>query len=444
MPSAPPVPSRTPGVDPGRRRFLGGLLGLPVVATGGLAGCTDEAAAPVDDGPIELSVFWWGGTKRAEITEQVLRLYSERNPRVTFRVTWQGLNGYYDRLATQAAGGNVPDLFQIDDAVLTEYAQRQIVLDLGGYVADNRLDLRDLPPSLARYGEVDERTVAVPAAQTSPALVWNRDLLRRLRLPEPGTGMPWRDYISWAARVTRASGGRVAGTMDPSGDYRALWIWLRSKGGALYQGRQLGFGSTELIDWFDLWRLARSNRATPSAALVEQADSGELARQLVVTGHTAASFAWSHQLPELQRFTDDELAVTAFPGPLAAQWPRASMYWAGFRGTRHPGVVADVINFLTTSVEAGKLLGNERGLNPSLPVRRLVEPGVTDPAEKRAAALGTALGDQFGPAPGPPPKGHAKVRTLLVAAAENIRSGKAGVRATTALFLAQADAALAE
>ena len=84
-----------------------------------------EQEPPAQDGPVELSVFWYGGTKRAELTERALRLYSDRNPLVTFRITWQGAGGYYDRLATQAGGGNVPDLFQIDDAMLDEYAQRE-------------------------------------------------------------------------------------------------------------------------------------------------------------------------------------------------------------------------------------------------------------------------------------------------------------------------------
>ncbi|MEH1168534.1 extracellular solute-binding protein [Micromonospora sp. CPCC 205539] len=431
------------GADPGRRRLLTALLGAPLLASGGLAGCSDDAATPAQDGPVELSVFWWGGTKRAELTEKVLRLYSERNPRVTFRVTWQSADGYYDRLATQAAGGNVPDLIQVDDSVLTEYTQRQIILDLSERVADHRLDLRGLSEGLIRYGTVDGRTMGVAAGQTHAAVVFNRDLLRELRVPEPSRGMSWADYVAWAEQVTEASDGQVAGTMDPSGDYRALWLWLRSQGSEFYRGRQLGFGADELIAWFELWQRARNARATPSAALVEQADSGEPARQLVVTGSTAASFAWSHQLPELQRLTEAELGVVGFPGPPGAQWARASMYWAAFRGTRHPDTVIDVINFLTTNGEAGTVLGHERGLNASLAVRRYAEGSITDPAQQRVARFGASIADQLGPAPAPPPKGHATVRTLLVAAAESIRAGNAGTRAATSRFLAQANAALA-
>ncbi|WP_089155090.1 ABC transporter substrate-binding protein [Micromonospora sp. NBS 11-29] len=439
MPAQRP-PSR-PGLD--RRRFLGALTGLPLLA-GGLAGCGPEEETTADDGPIELSVFWWGGTRRAQATEQALRLYTEQNPGVGFRITWQGLAGYYDRLAIQGTGGNVPDLFQIDDTLLTEYDRRDILLDLTRYATDGRLDLGEFPEQLARYGRVDERTMAVPAAQTSAALVFNRHLLRRIGEPEPRTGMSWKEYARWAARVTRASDNRVAGTMDPSGDYRALWLWLRGQGSELYQGRQLGFTSAELLDWFEFWEVARFDRATPSAALVEQADTGALNRQLVVTGHTAASFAWSHQLPELQRLTEDELAAVAFPGPPAAQWPRASMYWAGFRGTRHPGVVVDVLNFLATNVAAGRILGVERGLNPSMQVRPYVVRDLTDRVEQRVAALGAELDGLAGPAPAPPPKGHGAVRTLLIDAAESIRGKRAGARTATSRFMARANAALAE
>ncbi|MEH0972717.1 extracellular solute-binding protein [Micromonospora sp. CPCC 205546] len=442
MPAArPPLPPA--GAAPGRRRVLAAMLGAPVLAAGGLTGCSEDQVAAVETGPVELSVFWYGGARRAELTERVLRLYTDRNPRVGFRVTWQGPDGYYDRLATQAAGGNVPDLIQLDDGMLTEYARREIVLDLSGFVADHRLDLRTLPPALVRYGQVDGRMVGVPAAQTTAAVVYDRTLLRRLRLPEPNTGMSWADYVAWAKRVTRVGEGRVAGTMDPSGDSRAFWLWLRGQGGEFYRGRQLGFGADALVEWFELWRRARSGRATPSAALVEQAEGGEPTRQLVVTGATAASFAWSHQLPELQRLTDAELGLAAMPGPVEAQWPRASMYWAAFRGTRHPALVADVINFLTGNGEAGAVLGHERGLSPSLAVRSYVEGSITDPVQRRAAALDTALASRLGPAPSPPPQGHPRVRALLLEAAESVRGGRTGPRAATARFMARAGAALA-
>ncbi|GGM28345.1 ABC transporter substrate-binding protein [Micromonospora yangpuensis] len=433
-----------PDADPGRRRLLAAALGLPVLGAGALTGCQADRAAPVREEPVELSIFWWGNQLRAELTERALRLYTARNPQVTFRVTWQANSGYYERLATQAAAGNAPDLLQIDDNFLAEYAQREILLDLSGHVADSRLDLSGLPESLASYAEVGGRTMAVAAAQNTPALAFNRSLLRRLGQPEPQIGMSYQEYLSWADQVTQASGGKVAGTMDPSGDYRPFWLWLRSRNAELYRGRRLGFDADDVVDWFDLWQRARSAKSTPRQALVDRAADGDPSRQLVVTGDSAASFCWSNQLADLQSHTEDEIDLVSCPGPPSAHWARASMYWAAFRGTRHADTAVDVINFLTNNLAVGEALGIERGLSANLGVRRYVQDNLTDEAVKRSAAFEATLASRFGPAPAPPPRGHGKVRRLLTGAAESVQTRRSTIRAAATRFVNEAGAALAE
>ena len=138
MPPAFRVPRRRANASWGRRRratraLTAATLALAMLLTSALTACGGSGEAPVDRS-IRLSVFWWGGDERAELTERALQLYSSRHPEVTFQVTWQDSTGYYDRLSSQAAGGNPPDLFQIDDSYLTEYAERNILLDLSEHV----------------------------------------------------------------------------------------------------------------------------------------------------------------------------------------------------------------------------------------------------------------------------------------------------------------------
>ncbi|MDG4833181.1 extracellular solute-binding protein [Solwaraspora sp. WMMD1047] len=435
----PCLPSPAPR-RPGARRLFGAALAALLALTV-LTACGGEDDGPVDE-RVQLSIFWWGAERRAELTEQALNLYTERHPEVTFRVTWQGNTGYYDRLSTEAASGNAPDLFQIDDNYLTEYAERGITLDLTDYVNDNRLNLTNLPSSLAQYGQIGGRTMGVAAAENTPGMIYNKSLLERLGLPEPRIGMTYEEFIDWAVAVTERTDGETAGTMDPSADYKALWLWLRSEGKELYQGRQVGFTVEDLTRWFDLWQRARAAQATPEPAVITQANSGDVTRQLVATGQAATSFMWSNQLPELQKLTEDELAVVTYPGAPEAQWARASMYWAAFRGTRHPEIVIDVINFLTNDVAAGRILGTERGLSANLDVRAAVQESLTDESMRRSAVFETGMAERFGPAPVPPPKGHARVRALLLTAAEDAQFGRATTRDAAARFIAQANAAL--
>lgn len=436
---------RTPGSprQPGHpRRRIAGLLVLVLFLAAGSVACTGGTRR-ADTGQVQLSVFWWGDKKRATLTERALQLYSQRNPSVTFRMTWQGETGYYERLATQAVGGNAPDLFQIDNDHLTEYAERGIVLDLTDQVAAGRVDLSRFPPSLAQGGQINGRTVAVAAAADTPGLVYNRALLRRLGLAEPHIGMSYEEYLDWARQVTERTDGQVAGTMDPSADLRALWLWLRGQGKEFYQGRRLGFTIADLTRWFELWQQARATRATPSPAIIAPANHGEVSRQLVLTGSAAASFVWSSQLPELQRHSTDELGLVSYPGPPQAHWAHASMYWAGFRGTRHPDLVTDVINFLVNDPEAGRILGIERGLSVNLDVRQIIGAELTDTAARQVADFDTRMLDRFGPPPMPPPRGHAQLRALLIEAAESVQSGRSTAQAAAIGFVNRANVVLA-
>lgn len=442
LPQARVVRHRAP--DGTRRVVLWALVAVAVLAAPvAVAAAVRQAGSGAPDGPVELTVFWWGGEKRAELTERALDLYELRHPDVRFRATWQANSGYYDKLATQAAAGDAPDIFQIDDNALSEYAARKITLDLTRYVASKQIDLSRFPESLARYGQVGSETAGIAAAENTPAMVYDRTLVNRLGLPEPTTGMSWDALIDWAETVTERSDGKVYGTMDPSADYKALWMWLRQQGKDLYRDGQLGFTAANLTRWFQLWQDARERGAAPPADLVHAANSGDVTKQLVVTKQAATSFMWSNQVPELSKGTDHELAIVAYPGNPKAQWARASMYWAAYRGTRHPEIVADVIDFLVNDPDAGRILGTERGLNPNRDVLALVGTAL-DTTGRIAVAFETDMARRFGPAPAPPPKGHGQIRTMLTQAAESVQYGRTTPATAAQQFVRQAEKILSE
>ncbi|MEJ3743065.1 extracellular solute-binding protein [Actinomycetes bacterium KLBMP 9797] len=421
-------------------------LGALVVTAALLAAtaCTDDSGeAASQDEQVQINVYWWGGETRAELTEKALKLYTERNPTVTFKLNWRGNQGYYDNLATQAAGPDAPDLFQIDDNYLTEYAERNVTLDLNPYIASGQLDISKLPPSLAQYGQVGGRTAGVAAAENTPAMVYNRTLIKRLNVSEPTIGMSYEQLFTWATQITNLTNSEVAGTMDPSADYKALWLWLRAQGKELYNGRQLGFTAADLTKWYQMWKTARDNGIAPSIETIQEANSGDVSKQAVATGRAATSFMWSNQLPELQRNTKDELALVSYPGDPKAQWARASLYWSAFRGTRHADTVVDVINFLVNDPDAGKILGTERGLSPNTDVRKAVAQSATDQISKATINFENTITPKFGAAPVPPPKGHPKVRSLLVTAAESVQAGEATPQDAAESLVREANAALA-
>jgi multiple sugar transport system substrate-binding protein len=422
-----------------RRRLLrtlaAGMLAIPLLLTA--CGGDDE---PAGDGKVELSFFWWGGEARAELTEKALDLYTAKHPNVTFKKTWQANQGYFDKLATLTAGDDAPDIFQIDDNFLSEYATRNVTLDLTEYQNSGKLDLTKFPEGLWKYGVVDGKLAGMAMGENTQGLVFNKTKLETAKQPLPATGMSWQDFINWAKTAGAAT--KVAGTMDPSADYKAFWVWLRQNGKDLYSGGQLGFTKEDAQAWFELWKGARDSKATPTADVIHEGNATDVTKQLVVTGKALTSWVWANQMPELQKNTKDELGVVAYPGDPSAQWPRASMYFSVFRGTEHKDIAVDVINFLANDPEVGKILGTDRGLPSNLDIRKSVAESTDNAAMKVTIAFTDELQSKFGPAPAVPPKGHSTVRSELIKAAEEAQYDRATPAQAAEQFFAASQAAI--
>lgn len=443
-PTSLPAGAATPPHLPfGRRRLLRGLAATAIALPLVLTGCGEDEPSNDPNAPVTIEFFWWGGEARAESTQKALDLYKSKHPNVTINATWQAFDGYYDKLATISAGGNAPDIFQIDDNNLAEYAGRNVTLDLTKYVSDGKIDLSKHAEALTKYGQIDGKQVAVATGENTPGMVYDKTKLAELGLPEPQIGWSYDQFFDWASQVTAKAGDNYWGSMDTSADYKALWLWLRAQGKEFYDGPKLGFTEADLASWFKLWQDARAKNAVPPADIVHEAVTGSVSTQLVVTGKAATSFMWSNQLGELQKATKNELGMTAYPGDPKGQWPRASLYWAGSRTTDHPEVVADVINFLVNDPEVAKLFGVDRGLPANLDTRKTIESEASDPTMKATIAFENAITPQFGPAPAPPPKGHNGLRNKLRDIAESVTYGRATPEDAAKQFFAEAQAALA-
>jgi len=190
MPTTTPQP---PGSGPTRRQLLTALgIGVPLALAGCASSGTPTTAAPsvepIESGPVELSVFWWGADVRAQLTHQVLQLYTQKHPNVTFKETWQANSGYIDKLNTNLAAGSAADIFQLDDNMLGGVAARNQTLDLTNYVAAKRLDTAKLTTSLVNYGKVNGKLAALALAENTPGMVYSKTKVQQYGVEEPEIG----------------------------------------------------------------------------------------------------------------------------------------------------------------------------------------------------------------------------------------------------------------
>lgn len=164
-----------------RRRVLQVGAAMGALA---LAGCGNGQSGDEESGNASLQFAWWGSTERHNKTQAALRAFQKEHPGIKVTTQFSGWDGYWEKLATQTAGGNAPDVIQIDYSYIGEYARRGSLLALDSLSGDV-LDLSEFDEDAP--GRPSRRTRPRPRAVTFEGSVRPARRCRRgCRRPGPG------------------------------------------------------------------------------------------------------------------------------------------------------------------------------------------------------------------------------------------------------------------
>ncbi len=92
--------------------------------------------------------FWWGNPERDRRTKTALDAYAQKTG-IQIAAELLGWGDYWTKLGTQTAGGNAPDLIQMDYRYIFEYARRDTLLALEK-VMPSPLNLKDFSEGATR------------------------------------------------------------------------------------------------------------------------------------------------------------------------------------------------------------------------------------------------------------------------------------------------------
>ena len=97
-------------------------------------------------------------------------------PDVTIDPETYAWNDYWPKLATQAAGQNLPDVIQMDYRYIFEYARRGQLADLTPFVG-KEIDLADFDPNQLESGKVDGKLYGISMGANSMTHVYKPAML---------------------------------------------------------------------------------------------------------------------------------------------------------------------------------------------------------------------------------------------------------------------------
>lgn len=395
-------------VQIGRRQLLMGSSALLAASAMGLRPAFAQGT--------DLRLMFWGGQDRADRTYAVADLFeaASGNSMESEFLSW---NDYWPKLATQTAGGNAPDIVQMDYSYIVEYATRNAIAPLDEFIG-GALQLDDFDDDQLEGGKVNGQLYGISLGANTVAMIYNAAVFEEAGITPPTNDWTF-DTIMEIGEALNSANVRPGMRAISDGSYSGQWLgnWLRQRGEEMYTADgQLGFGEETAVEWYQLWDRLRQAKICVTAE--DQAlETGPLESTMIVLGKSAMFPVNSNQLVGFQLLMPDRLGMVGYPriaeGVGGGQFRKPSMFFSVAGSSANKEAAAQFLNFFISDPEGARILGVERGIPCLSSTREVVAPTLDD-VNRIALDFVSNLGDLIGPLPPPSPPAAGEVDLSLI------------------------------
>ena len=328
--------------------------------------------------------------------------FTAANPDIKVTIENNDWSAYWDKLATATAGGNSPDVIQMDESYIAAYGARDALLDLSK--VNNNLDLSAMDPKVLDTGKVGGTLVGAPIGVANFSFGVNPEVLKKAGVSMPNDKTwTWDQFAQVAAQVTNKLGSQGVYGFDGFGTSPAeLGAWARQKGEEVWPTEGPGVSQETITSFFEYAKKLVAMKATPDAGRQVENSTAVLDQTAFATNKAAFHLLFHTQISAFGAASGTEMKLLRIPAQATGQSPKmvnkASMYWSVSSRTKQPDASAKLIDFLLTDPAATKILTTERGI-PAIPaVQKEIAP-LLDPQATIALKFSQSVTPELVPPP---------------------------------------------
>lgn len=425
--------------QPSRRSILTvGLVGLGLAMTG----CGGKADASA--GNVELNFVFWGDATRAKVTEAALRIFEEKNPGITVKTEYQDSKPYADKLATRFAGGNPPDVLNMANRSLLEYAQRGSLANLADFSEEFSLDKVD--PAILARGTVDGKVYGIATGVTTIGMVVNKEITDRLgvKIPDDKT-WTWEDFAAFATEISKKSEGKIYGTGYTVSTETGPMLLARQRGEDFYtEDQKLGVSEETIRDWFQYSVDLRAAGGYPPAGFFEES-GGSAAQSYLAKGTIASQIIPINNYKAFNEAAGGQVVLLRMPGETESKRrgysADPSMLWSIAAKSKHPKEAAKLVDFLINDVDGAAKTLTQRGVPVNADVAASVAALLPEDDKIFVNFMADIQKDELEPA-FVYPKGASIVADTLVSLATEVEFGRQTPAQAAASFMEKSKAGM--
>ncbi|MBB6669464.1 ABC transporter substrate-binding protein [Cohnella nanjingensis] len=177
-----------------KRNLIVSLAAVTLASVIAMTGCSSGSAgtdaangSPTDSGNVvggdkeETVNFWvnWGGDFKKDFQKYVIDEFEKKYPNIKVKMTY--VEGT-DKLLTSIAGGNPPDVAQLDRFMVGSWAAKGSLEDLTSLVERDSINKDDYYPAVWAEANYNDKTYALPWGTDDRAMYYNKTLFKEAGL----------------------------------------------------------------------------------------------------------------------------------------------------------------------------------------------------------------------------------------------------------------------
>ncbi|MFJ2958388.1 extracellular solute-binding protein [Streptomyces sp. NBC_00669] len=213
-----------------RSRLLPGAAALLISISGltGLTACGSSSGSGSGDdaGPARLTVWIMRDSVAAPVLKAFTADFEKAHPGTTLDLQIQEWDGIGAKIVSALAGNDAPDVIEVGNTQVAQYAASGGVDDLTGKVAD--LHGSDWIPGLAEPGRIDGKQYGIPWYAANRVVIYNKDLFAKA-----GITAPPKTRAEWITDTTKLDTGGNQGIYLPGQSWYTYAGFLWDEGGDL-------------------------------------------------------------------------------------------------------------------------------------------------------------------------------------------------------------------
>lgn len=319
---------------------------------------------------ITLRFAWWGDASRHDVYNKICDTFESMNPGVTIEREPNTFNAYFEKLATQVASGNAPDVFGMHARFATEFASRNVMEELQPYVDQGIISLTDLDQPVIDSGKINDTLYMICQGVTLNEFLLNEDMCKRLEVEVPDVleDWTWEEFVAtcYDFREKALAAGEDVYFIDEPYQYNFFRIYLLSYGEELFNNDgTIGCTKERITQWFSMWQNMRNDDVIPDAASVTENVNATLETQMFTLGKCAVTNIPVNKLNQYQAQMTDNLRPLRSPlgndGTRGVYIEGAHNCISSAIDDEHKLVAAKFLDFFTNSEECLKDLLIQQG-----------------------------------------------------------------------------------